>query len=114
MSYVPRRTLVLPVAWKNTLMRNVVLKKILLTLAVLSIADLGIGMSAGLFHGIGFFPEKSECRLASDLAFVEGATILFIGSIMAFHSRNVKLREIAVTTVGAIMIGLAVVFGIFA
>jgi hypothetical protein len=88
--------------------------RILLVTAVLSISDVSIGILAYAGFPVGYFSQKSIARIASDLAFVEGAVIFFVGALMAFFrssfSSNVKVLMI----VGAAMIGLSVVFGILA
>jgi hypothetical protein len=91
-----------------------VFKKALLALAALCVADVVMGMSVNLFHGVGVFSEKSGAIIASDFAFVEGAALLFIGSLIAFFSHGFGLREKLTVAIGAIMIGISLVFSIFA
>jgi len=85
-----------------------------LTLIILFSIDVALGVSSGLFQNIEFFSEKSSVRIVSDLAFVEGAIVFFVGGLVALVHSNLSLREIALMIIGAAMIGISVVFGIFA
>jgi len=99
-------------------------------MSILSIADFSIGVlfglllpqmplrpySIALFSAIPieYFSEKSFTRIASDLAFVEGAVIFFVGALVAFFRSSFSSTPKKFMIVGAAMIGLSVVFGIFA
>jgi hypothetical protein len=82
-----------------------------LFISVLSIADVVTGVLFGLFFSVGYFAEKSVTRIASDLSFVEGAVIFFVGAIMAFFHANISSNAKALMIIGAAMMGLAVYFG---
>lgn len=104
--------------------------RISLVMSILSIADLSIGVFFGLFLSwmplnpysialfsawpIGYFSHKSFTRIASDLAFIEGAVIFFAGALMAFYRSSFSSTTKALMIIGAAMIGLSVVFGILA
>ena len=96
------------------LTKSVIAKRIFLVLAVLSIVDVFVGVSSGFFHNVEFFSEKSSARIVSDLAFIEGAFVFIIRALFALVYSSFKLREIALMIIGAAMIGMSVVFGIFA
>lgn len=87
--------------------------RVLLAMAVLSIADVVVGVLFGLFFPIGYFSGKSIARIVSDLAFVEGAVIFFAATLLAFLYSSLSLRVIALMVIGAAMVGLSVVFGMF-
>jgi hypothetical protein len=109
---------------------HTVFGRILLVMSVLSITDFSIGVffglilpwmplrpySIALFSAIpiGYFSQKSFTRIASDLAFIEGAVIFFVGAIMAFFRSSFSSAVKVLMIVGAAMIGLSVVFGILA
>ena len=88
------------------------IKNIALSLAVLSIVDLVAGVFSVLFFPIGYFAGKSSTRIASDLAFVEGALIFFAGALIAFIHSHWTSRMRALMIVGAAMIIVSIVFGI--
>jgi hypothetical protein len=95
------------------LIKSVILKRLLLTSAILLVVDISIGALSGLFHNVKFFSQKSGARVASDLAFLEGAVILFVGAVAAFFSSKPGLREMALIIIGVVMFGMSVVFGMF-
>jgi len=63
---------------------------------------------------IEYFSHKSSMRIASDLAFIEGAAIFFVGAIMAFYRSTLSSTAKALMIIGIATIGLSVLFGIFA
>ena len=97
-------------------------------MSILSLADFLIGVFFGLFLpwlplnpysiallstiSIDYFSHKSSLRIASDLAFIEGATVFFVGALMAFYRSSFSLNVKALIIIGIAMIGLSVVFGI--
>lgn len=81
-------------------------------MTVLSMADVSLGVFFGLFFPIGYFSGKTIARIASDLAFLEGTVIFFLGSLLAFFHSGLSSRMIILMIVGAAMIGLSVVFGL--
>jgi hypothetical protein len=97
---------------------------------ILSIADFSIGVFFGLLLPwmpldtysiallsaipIEYFSHKSSMRIASDLAFIEGAAIFFVGAVMAFYRSSFSSTVKALMIVGIAMIGLSVMFGILA
>jgi len=89
-------------------------ERVLLVLAILSAANLAIGISFGLFFPVGYFSDKSVPRIISDLAFVEGATLFLAGALMAFYGPSVSLRAKLLMVIGASMFGISVGFGAFA
>jgi hypothetical protein len=84
---------------------------IAVSLTVLSIVDLVAGVFSVLFFPIGYFAGKSVTRIASDLAFVEGALLFFVGALMAFIHSHRTSRMKALMIVGAAMFMVSVVFG---
>lgn len=80
-------------------------------MAILSIADVSLGAFFGLFLSIGYFSGKTITRIASDMAFLEGAVIFCAGSALAFFSSHLSSRYIILMIVGAAMLGVSVVFG---
>jgi hypothetical protein len=99
---------------RTHLVEPAILKKVFSSLAILLIVDFAAGMSVPLFHGIGVFLEKTGVEVASDFAFVEGAAILFAGSLMAFFSQGFRVREKILMIIGAAMIGISVAFNTIA
>lgn len=89
-------------------------ERVLLALAILSAANVVIGISFGLFFPKGYFSEKSVPRIISDLAFLEGATLFFAGALIAYSHSPVSLRAKALMLIGASMFGISVGFGAFA
>jgi hypothetical protein len=80
---------------------------------VLSIADFIVGVISDRFFPVGYFSGKSIIRIASDLAFVEGAAIFFAGALLGFFHSQISFRAIALMVIGAAMFGLSVLFGVF-
>jgi len=91
--------------------RNTFFGRVFLVMSVLSIANVVIGVFFGLFFPLGYFSQKSITRIASDLAFFEGAVIFFAGALMAFFHSSLSSTVKALMIIGAAMIGLSVVFG---
>jgi hypothetical protein len=89
-------------------------ESILLALAILSAANVVIGITFGLFFPEGYFSEKSIPRIISDLAFFEGATLFFAGALLAYFHSPVSLRAKALMIIGASMFGISVGFGALA
>jgi hypothetical protein len=85
--------------------------RFLLAMSILSIADVSIGVFFGLFFPVGYFSQKSIARIASDLAFVEGSVIFFVGAILAFYRSTLSSSVKALMIIGATTIGLSIVFG---
>lgn len=83
----------------------------LLVMTVLCVADVIIGAFFMLFFPIGYFSGKSMVRIASDLAFLEGAVIFFLGALMAFVRSIISSKVKALVVVGAAMVGFSVIFG---
>jgi len=95
------------------LIKSVIFKRVLLISVILLVIDVFIGVLSSLFHDVGFFSQKSSARVASDLAFLEGAVILLVGAVAAFFSFKPSLREMALMLIGVVMIVISVVFGMF-
>jgi endonuclease V-like protein UPF0215 family len=93
--------------------RYTFLRTVLLPTAVLLAADVVAGVFFGLFFQEGYFSGKSITRIVSDLAFVEGAVVFFAGALLAFFHSSLSLRVKALMVLGAAMVGLSVVFGVF-
>ena len=93
--------------------RYTFLRVAFLVLAVLSIVDVVAGVLFGLFLPVGYFSGKSIIRIVSDIAFVEGALIFFAGALLAFFYSNLSWHVKVLMVVGAAMMGLSVVFGVF-
>ena len=92
--------------------RHTLLRRVVLATGVLLIADVVASAIIVLFFSTGYFSGKSIPRNVSDLAFVEGAAIFFVGGLLAFFHSNLSPRAIALLVVGAIMVGLSVLFGV--
>jgi hypothetical protein len=88
--------------------------RVLLILAVLLAANTILSIFFGLLFPIGYFSDKSVPRMISDLTFVEGAAIFFLGALLAFHHSKVNLRVKALIVIGASMIAASVGFGMVA
>jgi len=107
---------------------HALLRRILLPLSILVFADVCIGAFFGLFLlwitlnpysialfstvPIEYFSNKSFARIVSDLAFIEGAVIFFAGALMAFYRSSFSSTTKILMIIGAVMIGLSVVFGV--
>jgi len=89
------------------------LKNIAAALAVLSLINALIGLLSIQFFPFGFFAHKPIMSVVSDLAFVEGAAIFFVGALLAFVSSHLSRRISTLIMVGAAMIGISIIFGIF-
>lgn len=81
-------------------------------MAVLSIVDVVVGVFFWVFFPTGYFSGKLIPRIVSDLTFVEGAAIFFVGGLLAFFHSNLSPRARALLVVGASMVGLSVLFGV--
>jgi hypothetical protein len=81
-------------------------------LTVLSIVDLIAGVFSMLFFPIGYFAGKSAVRIASDLAFIEGALIFFVGALMAFVYSEQTSRMKALIIIGGALIVVSILFGV--
>jgi len=92
--------------------RYTFLRRVILVLAVLSIVDVVAGAFFWAFHPTGYLSGKSFPRIISDLTFVEGAAIFFVGGLLAFFRSNLSPRAIALLVVGASTMGLSVLFGV--
>jgi hypothetical protein len=93
--------------------KSAIFRRVVLTIAILTIIDVAVGGLSDLLQSINLFYGKSSLTIASDLAFTEGAVAFFIGSLLALLSSGLKLREKAMMIIGVSMIGISVVFGIF-
>jgi hypothetical protein len=93
--------------------RYTFLRAAFLVLAVLTIADVAAGVLFGLLLPVGYFSGKSITRIVSDIAFVEGAFIFFAGALLAFFHSPISWHAKVLMVVGAAMVGLSVVFGVF-
>jgi hypothetical protein len=107
---------------------NALLRRILLLISILAVVDLCIGIFFGLFVSwmplnpysiglfsvvpIGYFSNKSFTRIASDLAFFEGAAIFFAGALLAFYRSSLSSTTKILMIIGAAMIGLSIFFGV--
>ncbi len=107
---------------------HALLRRILLLITILVFVDVCIGVffgpflswislnpySVALFSAvpIEYFSHKSFTRIASDLAFIEGAVTFFAGALMAFYRSGLSSTTKVLMTIGAAMIGLSVVFGV--
>ena len=89
-------------------------ERVLLALAILLAANVAIGVCFGLFLPVGYFSGKSVFRIISDLAFIEGATLFFVGALSAFYGSRVSSRAKLLMVIGASMLGICVGFGAFA
>jgi hypothetical protein len=89
------------------------LKRVFLVVGVLSLVNFFLGGVFSFFVNFGYFYSKSWLRIASDLAFVEGAVIFFVGAVLAFFFADLSFRNVFLMVVGAVMFGLSVLFGIF-
>ena len=96
------------------LIQRLFIERVLLALAILSAANVVIGIFFGLFFPVGYFSGKSVPRIISDLAFIEGATFFFAGALSAFYGSSVSLRAKTLMVIGASMFGISVGFGAFA
>jgi len=96
-----------------TFLRRINLRRIILAVTLLSLADVTSGVFFGLFFPMGYFSDKSITRIASDLAFVEGAATFFAGALFAFFYSNISSRVVVLMVTGAAMMGLSVLFGVF-
>jgi len=90
------------------------LKRVLLILGVLLTVNMILSLLAGALFPIGYFSNKSVPRIMSDLAFIEGAAVFFLGALFAFSYSNVTLRVKTLIVIGASMIAISVGFGAFA
>jgi hypothetical protein len=97
----------------HTFLRRINFRIIILTMTVLSMANVTAGVFFGRFFPVGYFSDKSISRIASDLAFVEGAVIFFAGAVLTFFRSNISPRVIALMIIGAAMVGLSVLLGVF-
>ena len=86
--------------------------RLVLVVSVLSIADVSVSAFFGLLFPIGYFSQKSIARIASDLAFVEGAVFFFAGALLAFFRSSFSSPAKSLMIIGGAMIGLSVVFGL--
>jgi polyferredoxin len=93
--------------------RHPLLRRLLLVIAILLIVDASLGAFLELTSPIGYFSGKSVARIVSDLAFVEGATFFFAGTLLAFMRSNLSSSNKALLVIGASLLGLSVVFGLF-
>jgi hypothetical protein len=91
---------------------HTLLGRFFLATSILSIADVFLGFLFAEFFPFGYFSQKSITRIASDLAFVEGAVIFFVGALIAFFRSKITSTLKAMMIIGAAMVGLSVVFGI--
>jgi hypothetical protein len=91
------------------------LKKIILVSAALLILDISMGALAGLgwLNNVWYFADKSSFRVASDLAFIEGAVVFSAGSFIAFFSLHLNIREKSLIAVGAVLVGISLALGVF-
>jgi hypothetical protein len=85
--------------------------RLFLAMSILSIADVFLGVLFAQFFPVGYFSQKSITRIASDLAFVEGAVFFFVGALVAFFRSRLSSALKALMIIGVAMIGLSVVFG---
>jgi len=88
-------------------------RRIILALIVLLIVNVVAGAFFWVFFPTGYFTGKSLLRIVSDLTFIEGAAIFFLGGLLAFYNSNVSPRAIAMLVIGASTMGLSVLFGVF-
>jgi hypothetical protein len=93
--------------------RYTFLIRVLSVMAVLLLVDIVAGVFFGLFFQIGYFSGKSIVRIVSDFAFIEGAVVFFAGAVLAFFGSSFSWRIKALMVLGASMVGLSVVFGVF-
>jgi len=89
-------------------------KKLLLILVVLLTANIAVASFFGILFPVGYFSGKSVPRIISDLMFVEGAALFFLGAILAFSYSRVSLNMKTLMILGASMIGISMGFGAFA
>jgi len=90
------------------------LKRVLLILGVLLTVNMILSLLFDALFPTGYFSNKSVPRIMSDLAFIEGATVFFLGALLAFSYSNVTLRVKTLMVIGALMIAISVGFGAFA
>ncbi len=80
-------------------------------MVILSISDVLLGLF-GVYVSVGYFSGKTITRIASDLAFLEGAVVFCAGSVMAFYRSRLSSRYLIPMIVGVSMIAISVVFGL--
>lgn len=90
------------------------IRRVLLVLAVLLAANMILSIFLGVLFPVGYFSYKSVPRILSDLTFVEGAAIFFLGTVFAFSYSKITLRMKTLIVIGASMIAMSVGFGVFA
>lgn len=90
------------------------IERVLVVLVIFLGADFFMGVLFGFFFSIGYFSEKSILRIVSDLGFIEGAVVFFVGALLAFFRSQVSVRAKVSMIVGALMIGASIGFGVFA
>lgn len=83
----------------------------MLLLEVLTLADLVVSVSFGLYFPVGYFSGKTIFRIASDIMFLEGAVVFCVGALLAFLRSNISSISIIFMVTGGAMFGLSVVFG---
>lgn len=93
--------------------RLIFLKKLLLVVGVLSLVNFFLGLIFSFFVNFGYFYNKSLLRIVSDLAFVEGAFIFFVGAVLTFFYVDLSFRNVFLMFVGVIMFCLSIFFGLF-
>lgn len=93
--------------------RHIFLKKLLLVVGFLSLVNFFLGWFFSTFVNFGYFYSKSLLRIVSDLAFVEGAFIFFVGAALTFFYVDLSFRNVFLMVIGVIMFFLSILFGSF-
>ena len=83
----------------------------MLLIEALTLADLVISVSFGLYFPEGYFSDKTIFRIASDVAFLEGAVVFCVGALHAFLRSSIAPISVILMLTGGAMFGLSVVFG---
>lgn len=99
---------------KSDVVQKAFIKRLLLLLAVSLVANIVLASFFGILFPVGYFSDKSVPRIISDLMFVEGASLFFLGAILAFSYSRVSLHMKTLMILGASMIGISIGFGAFA
>lgn len=86
-------------------------RKFFLAFVALLVVDVIVGVISGFFQNVEYFFQKSGATVISDLAFLEGAIILFLGVFSAFYSSNFGSREVNLVVFAAVMFCVSIVVG---
>jgi hypothetical protein len=90
----------------------VISRKFFLVLVTLLVVDVVFGMLSGFFQNVEYFSQKSSATVVSDLAFLEGAIILFLGVVLMFYHSRFGSREANLIVFAVVMFCVSVVSGL--